>query len=464
GGAARGAARGGTRRLVLQLGAGAAGVGAAAACTAGQPAGSSQDTSGAQRPAQRPVTLQVWEHSLFKWREDVGQQITDPLLAANPWLTLDVSVPAGNAWEKFQASSAAGTPPDTYTQAGYWAQQDLVDGHTISLERYLKASRVLRKADLWESLRRDLEFEGHLTSIPFAPDTRILFTHVENARKAGLDPQKPPAKWSEIEGASLNAFRGAAGTVEHIGWYPFLGSGGPYLWMVPYWQIGGELLNPDRTKITIANERATRALSWLKRVVDRQGGYQAIEEFRKRFTSTAGESVFMEGGTTFLYATLSSRGEQFNLRAPTMQFTVSTYPLPDEGGTTANYGGIWGLPIAKGSKHQDETWRFIEHVTSPEHNLKFALRFDRVPIRESTTRSQDYIGNDRGRALQAEEMKKRRQVIHAPGSGEMLPHQDVMTPVLKGEQSIQDALAEKERLLQQILDTYLARAKDLKLS
>src|SRR5690349_4821796 len=118
-----------TRRQWAQWVGGAAvvaGGAAAAACTSA-PSGSSQATKN-----HAPVTLQIYENPLFLWREDVGKEITDPFLAANPWLTLDGSVPAGDVREKFVATSAAGSPPDTYSANSSYVQTDVVDGLVIS--------------------------------------------------------------------------------------------------------------------------------------------------------------------------------------------------------------------------------------------------------------------------------------------------------------------------------------------
>ena len=444
-----------SRRSVL-MGAGAAGAGMlAAACGSGQSAG----TDSANK-SHAPVTLQVWENPRFLWRESVGKVITDPFLAANPWLTLESSVPAGAVPEKIRVVAAGGTPPHIFSGSPYTAQQDLLDGIIISLEKYFATSKVLKKADIWESLRRDVEFKGHMTAVPYAPDTRIMYTHLENAQKAGIDPEKPPAKWSDMEALSNKAFRGGGGKVDTLGWYPFMGSGGNNLWMVPYWQLGGETTNADQTKVTFFNDRAIEALTWLKKIVDNNGGWQAIDAFRKTKSAVGGEVVMMEGGTTYLHATLSERGEQFKLKAPTMRFNVSTYPLPDKGGSVANYGGCANLSIPKGIKDPDVAWMFMEWVTNNENNIKFAAEFDRVPIRESSTNSPAYIQGDKARALQVQEMKKRRFVIAAPGGGEMLPYQDVVTPFLSGQTSLQDALKDRERLAQEVLDRYLVKAKN----
>jgi hypothetical protein len=84
---------------------------------------------------------------------------------------------------------------------------------------------------------------------------------------------------------------------------------------------------------------------------------------------------------------------------------------------------------------------------------------DRVPIRESSTNSQAYIQGDKPRALQAQEMKKRRFVLSVPGGAELLPLQDVVTPFMSGQLSLQDALKERERQAQEVLDRYLVKSK-----
>jgi ABC-type glycerol-3-phosphate transport system substrate-binding protein len=410
--------------------------------------------------AQTPVTLQFWEHPTWSWSTGVGKEIAAPLLAANPWLKLE-NPPSGQNRSNFLAATAAGTPPDMYSAGGYWTQTDFVDGATMSIERFIATSGAVKKADLWASLRRDAEFRGHMTAMPYAPDTRFIFVHEENARAAGLDPGKPPTKWSEFEVAVKRAFQGSSGTVTRLGWHPFAGAGGNWHWMVPYWQLGGELLNADQTKVTIFNERAIEGLTWLMRVVDAQGGGQALEAFRGTFPNTAGSTMFVNGGTTFLYDPLFQRSTVFRPAAPTMRFDLFSYPLPDKGGTVANYGGSPCLSIAKGSKHPEVAWLFIEHVTNAENNIKLALAGDLVPIRESSTKSAAYVGNDKARALQAQEMTKSRFVISAPGGAEMLPHQNVIAPLMAGQQSIQAALREKEQVLQEILDRYLVKAKSL---
>ena len=62
------------------------------------------------------------------------------------------------------------------------------------------------------------------------------------------------------------------------------------------------------------------------------------------------------------------------------------------------------------------------------------------------------MGSDKGRSLQAQEMKRRRFVIAAPGGTEMLPLQDVVTPFMSGQMSLADALQTREKQAQEVMD------------
>ena len=85
--------------------------------------------------------------------------------------------------------------------------------------------------------------------------------------------------------------------------------------MVPYWQLGGELLNADQTRVTLFNDKAIRVLTWLKKVVDNQGGWRPDDAFRNSFPTPAATALFMAGGATYYHATLSERGEHFKVSA-----------------------------------------------------------------------------------------------------------------------------------------------------
>jgi hypothetical protein len=48
-----------------------------------------------------------------------------------------------------------------------------------------------------------------------------------------------------------------------------------------------------------------------------------------------------------------------------------------------------------------------------------------------------------------------------PGGGELVPFQDPSTPFMTGQLSVQDALKEKERQGQEVLDKWVERARSV---
>lgn len=438
-----------TRRRLLGRGALAAlapvALGALGAC--GAPAGSP-----AQPARALSGTVQIWANRVFPFHEDVGGEIAASFMAKVPAVTIRSEPLAGNGVEKLAAAVAAGDPPDLVSIGAHEVQTLAAGGAVTSLEDYLQRSSALRKQDIWPTLLKDVTYKGQVSGLPYGPDLRVLYISVDKYRGAGLDPRQPPRTWDDLEQAIAKVHRGGAGTdIEHLGFDPFLGSGGIYRWMVPFWQLGGELLSPDNERVTINNERAIRALTWLKKVVDSQGGYEKMQAFEQGRHYT---QLFMDNSVTHLYATYAERAQVFQRDAPNLEFAFATYPLPPNG-RRANYGGGHTFPIAKGARNPDAAWAFLEHLSSDEQNLKFADRYDRIPIRISTTRSERYHRNDPFRRLAVEEMPGRRFVISAPGGAEALGAQgNFVKEIMLGTKSIREGLQEAEAEIQQILDKW----------
>ena len=197
---------------------------------------------------------------------------------------------------------------------------------------------------------RDVTYQGQAYGLVYGPDLRVMYVSVDKYRANGLDPDKPPATWDELEQAIARVHRGGRGSdIEHLGFDPFLGSGGVGRWLVPFWQLGGELLSPDDQKATFDNEKGIQALTWLKKVADAQGGYQKMLDFQR---GTTANQLFLDNKVSHYYATYAERAQEFRVKAPGLQYAFTGYPLPPNG-RRANYGGGHTFPLAAGSKAPD---------------------------------------------------------------------------------------------------------------
>ena len=422
----------------------------AGACVPGVP-GEGGAAGGAGGRASLSGTVQLLHNPAFPFDADVGGEIARAFTERNPQVRIDSQPLSGNAVEKITTAVAGGDAPEMVTVGTHEVQELAASSAARPLEPWLKGSRTLKKADIWPTLVDDFTYKGQAYGIPYGPDLRILYVSVDQYRRAGLDPARPARTWAEFEEAILKVQRGAGGEIETLGFDPFLGSGGVYRWLVPYWQLGGELLSPDKEKVIFNNERAVEALTWLKKVVDSQGGYERIQAFARGSTY---QQLFINNRVAHMYATYAERAQEWQAKAPQLEFSYFSYPLPPNG-RRANYGGGHTFPILNASKNPDAAWAFLEFLSEEENTIKFTDRYDRIPLRTSTVRSEKWHRNDPFRKLAAEEMAGRRFVIAAPGGAEALTAQGAfVTEIMLNRLSVREGLTQAQAQVQQILDKW----------
>jgi ABC-type glycerol-3-phosphate transport system substrate-binding protein len=440
-----------TRRRLLGSGFAALAGGTLAAC------GLPDLPGGAPAPAQHVAgTLDVWGHAMFPFDQDVGADVVRQLQDRQPGLQVKFAPTNDADGMKLRVAAAGGTPPDLVTVNGIEVQGLALEGVTTSVESYLKASRVIKKADIWAPFVQDVTWKGAMFGMPYGPDLRILYVNQDRYARAGLDASKPPKTWAEVQQNVAKTVERDGAAISVLGFDPFIGSGLFNLWLVPFWQMGGELLGQDGTKVTIVGEKSLGAWQWIKQMIDQQGGWPAVTAFRQ---GRMPQQIFADGYMSHFYGTNSERSEQFNRIAPGLKFGVGTFPLPPNGRRTS-FGGLWTWVIPKESRLRDGSWLFLEEALSEENNLKFADRYDRVPVRQSVTQSEKYLKSDPFRKLVAEEVPGRKWLITAPGANGM--RADIMavaTDILDKGVSISEALNKAQTSIQLKLDDALRAAR-----
>src|SRR5262249_26574248 len=151
-----------------------------------------------------------------------GGEIAREFMARHPGVALEGVPTPGSMVEKVTAAAAGGTTPELATVDIYTPQSLAASGATRSLEAYLKGSRVVKKADLWPTHVTDLTYKGGLVAMPMGPDLRILYISSDRYRATGLDPDRPPRTWADLEQAVARVFRSSGDEIEHLGFDPVL--------------------------------------------------------------------------------------------------------------------------------------------------------------------------------------------------------------------------------------------------
>ena len=82
----------------------------------------------------------------------------------------------------------------------------------------------------------------------------------------------------------------------------------------------------------------------------------------------------------------------------------------------AGYGGCHTWFITVDSAQPDKAWLFMEHFGSRDVNIRWALHFDRLPIRSDVADSEEYHQGDDFVRFSANMMQHRKFVIPLPGA------------------------------------------------
>jgi ABC-type glycerol-3-phosphate transport system substrate-binding protein len=237
-----------------------------------------------------------------------------------------------------------------------------------------------------------------------------------------------------------------------LGFDPYYSSSSYNNWLLPFWQLGGELTNKEGTRVTIANETGIRALTWIQKLLDLQGGWGVVKAFR----SGNREQNFVDGKVANMYLTYATRNQNFRQLAPGgLEFGYAPFPLPPNG-RRATFGGNSIHVIPTGAPNADAAWLFLEVFYEDENVLKYANRYDRVPVKVSVAKSDKYIQSDPFRKLMIDDFAGRKWFVQAPGAPDMRQQiLDLPLTVMEKGVSIQSALQQAETEMQKVLDEAL---------
>ena len=390
-----------------------------------------------------------WSIAQFPFHEDVGAEFVREFKQKYPNIQYETELIVGDRFEKMVAAAASGTLPDIGMSTPYQIQEQAQKGIARAHDDYLKQSKVVKQADMWPSLTYDLIWKGKQYGMPYSPDVRVMYINDNVMQSAGLDPAKPAKDWDELEEHIRRIYRGGDGK---LGFPPYWGSGANALWLVPFWQLGGETIDKDGAKVTIDNEFGLKALEWLKKLYDIQGGWTSVADRMK--TAQTSNTHFIQGSMGYYFATFTERKSNEFRAAPTLQFHFTPWPIP-KGGRRINYGGNHTFFLTTGSKTPDIAWRFMEFLAQDDIILRFTERYDRIPIKIKVAESQAYQKNDPFLKLAVEEMRVRKFQIPAPGGGEIQALQNkIGMEAAAGTRPAREVLRDYQAQMQQLLDKY----------
>ena len=207
-------------------------------------------------------------------------------------------------------------------------------------------------------------YEGKIYGLPLSVETSVFAWNKDLYEQAGLDPEKAPTSWDEIE-ANAEKIRALGDDI-----YGFYFSGGgcggcmAFTFTPLVWAEGVDILSEDGQTATLDTPQMRAA----------------VEKYRSMVAKDlVPESAATDNGTNFLSFTNGKIGQQ-SLGAFAIGTLVKDYPdlhfgvtqIPGIESGASSFAGGDNIVVTKGTPRLDAVKEFIEYTYSPEAQKVFA--------------------------------------------------------------------------------------------
>lgn len=311
------------------------------------------------------TTLNALFMAQAAYSEDNVRAMTDAFTKANPDIKVNIEfVPYEGLHDKTVLAQGSGSGYDVVLfdviwPAEYAANKVLVDVTDRVTDDMKKG--VLPGA--WTTV----EFEGKRFGMPWILDTKYLFYNKEILEKAGI--KAPPKTWDEVtEQAKIIKEKGLLDSPIAWSWSQAEAAICDYTTLVSAY--GGDFLKDGKPAFTTGGglDALNYMVSSYKSGLTNANSKEFLEEDVRRVFQN-GEAAFALNWT-YMYNMANDPKES------KVAGKVGVVPAPGVTGKSevSAVNGSMGLGITSTSKHVDEAWKYIVHMTSqPTQNEYAAL-------------------------------------------------------------------------------------------
>lgn len=313
------------------------------------------------QPVPGPVEITYWE----KWTGFEGEAMRAVVEAFNRSQNrIRVRLLTISGIEnKTLLATAGGNPPDVAGLYGPNVAQYADARAILPLDDYCRRAGIT--AEQYIPAYWHIGFyRGHIYALPSTPASTALHYNRALFRQAGLDPDRPPRTFEEMDAAAERITRrDPAGRIEVAGFMP----AEPGWWNWGWGYLFGGRLWDGRDRITANAPENVRALEWVQSYSKKYGATD-LQTFRSGFGNfSSPQNAFLAGKVA-----MELQGvwmyNFINRYAPQLEWAAAPFPHPADrpdlaGGTFVDEDV---LVIPRGAKHPEEAFEFIRFVQSQE--------------------------------------------------------------------------------------------------
>jgi ABC-type glycerol-3-phosphate transport system substrate-binding protein len=312
-------------------------------------------------PRDGRVHIRYWE----KWtgfEGDAMREVVNAFNARQSRIQVDF-LSVSQVDQKMLLATAGGDPPDV---AGLWE----VNVHVFADYNALtplddRARSAGLTPDHYLPAYYDLcVHRGRLWALPSTPASSGLHWNKQLFRAAGLDPERPPRTFSELDAmAEKLTRRDAQGQILQSGFLP--AEPGWWNWAWGCW-YGGRLWD-GRARITSDSPENVRAFQWVQSYA-RNYGSKDLQLFQAGFGNfSSPQNAFIDGKVAMVLQGVWMYN-YIDKYHPSLEWGAAPFPYPDDRPDLARSTpvGTDVLAIPRGAKHPNEAWEFVRFVQSQE--------------------------------------------------------------------------------------------------
>jgi len=232
-------------------------------------------------------------------------------------------------------------------------------------------------------------YKGKVYGIPFQRSTIVLYWNKEAFKEAGLDPERPPANWTEMQQMAAKLVKkDAAGNVTR--WGVMVPSTGYPYWMFQAFarQNGQDLMSRDGNATNYAHPDVIAALQYWR---DLGARYNVMPEGTVEWGTL--RQAFTEGKTAMMWHTTG------NLTAvkgtAKFPFGVAMLPASKQRGSPTG-GGNFYLFKKTTPEERKAALAFVKWMTEPERAADWSMATGYVATRSdaySTPKLKEYAAS-----------------------------------------------------------------------
>ncbi len=321
-------------------------------------------SSNEKRTNNAPVEITYWQY----WTAFEGKAIEGLVDKFNKTHSnikvkmLTISEPH----KKTLLSIIGGTPPDVISSIAAWVPELSTKDALIPLDDFCKENNITEDKFI-PAYWKMLNLNGHTWALPTTPTATALYWNKDMFKEAGLNPERPPKTFKELEEFSKKITKKAKnGNIKTIGFLPS--------W--PSWSFGfyGVLFNGNwgasvgtdvaRNVCTANNPNNIAGWGWAQKFATFLGP-KNIQTFQEQCGNYQGPNNPFYSGKIAIELNGVWEGNFIPRYAPKMRWGVAS--APSKSGLPTTIVDCDCILIPRGSKHPKEAFEFISWLLQPEN-------------------------------------------------------------------------------------------------